>query len=126
MTASEQDPGEKQVLDTVQQRWHSLAEEMASAARTSAAIRELGLPPVLVAGPPHERSTEYILAPSATWAHLLAAEQECLRKPRDDPRVLEAIRRTMERLRTYMEGDPTCTVEKALEHEQAEDASGSA
>lgn len=93
--------------------------EMEALGREKHRLAELGLPDVLICGPPHEWDTEYLPAGVATWRHLTAATAEAERKGRDGEEVTEALRRASERLRPYMEDDPGCSIEEALLREAA-------
>lgn len=90
-----------------------LAEMEAMRSRPSAAAR-LGIPEVLICGPPHEWETEYLPAGSATWHHLAGAVAEAERKGRDGQAVTEALREAARRLRPLMEDHPERTIDEAL------------
>ncbi|MFN2569222.1 MAG: hypothetical protein ABR564_06430 [Candidatus Dormibacteria bacterium] len=97
--------------------------EMEALGREKHRLAGLGLPDVLICGPPHEWDTEYLPAGAATWRHLLAARAEAERKGRDGQEVTEALRKAADRLRPHMESDPACTIEEALLREAATEKS---
>lgn len=88
--------------------------EMAALGQQKSGVDSLGLPKVLICGPPHEWDTEYIPTPAATWRQLVGALTEAERKGRDGADITNALRAAAERLRPVMEKDPECTIEDAL------------
>lgn len=99
--------------------------EMEAARSRPTAAAQLGIPDVLICGPPHEWDTEYVPAAAATWRHLTGAVAEAERKGRDGREVTEALRAAAARLRPIMEQDAACTVEEALRRESRGRGAGS-